>query len=108
MAAEVAGHWDDFPALYRRMAPRIVASLAMSQLHVDHGLIASRLLESWLARLGSGRAGGAGEGLACLVTVGPARVPRLQPGHFSAGNDLRAGDDLRHHRHPRTVAWHLG
>jgi hypothetical protein len=44
VAAEVADHWDDFPALYRRMTPRIVRLLATGRLHVDHGLIASRLL----------------------------------------------------------------
>lgn len=44
VAAEVTDHWDDFPALYRRMTPRIVRLLAMGRLHVDHGLIASRLL----------------------------------------------------------------
>ena len=43
VAAEVADHWDDFPALYRRMTPRIVRLLATGRLHVDHGLIASRL-----------------------------------------------------------------
>ena len=44
VAAEVTDHWDDFPALYRRMTPRIVRLLATGRLHVDHGLIASRLL----------------------------------------------------------------
>jgi hypothetical protein len=44
VAAEVPDHWDDFPALYRRMAPRIVHRLVTGRLHVDHGLIASRLL----------------------------------------------------------------
>jgi hypothetical protein len=44
VAAEVVGHWDDFAGLYRRMAPRIVRLLATGRLHVDHGLIASRLL----------------------------------------------------------------
>jgi hypothetical protein len=44
VAAEVTDHWDDFPALYRRMTPRIVRLLATGRLHVDHGLIASRLV----------------------------------------------------------------
>ncbi|MGV9268192.1 hypothetical protein ACWDRR_26405 [Kitasatospora sp. NPDC003701] len=44
VATTSAGHWDDFPALYRRMTPRIVRLLATDRLHVDHGLIASRLL----------------------------------------------------------------
>ncbi|MFE2722196.1 hypothetical protein [Kitasatospora sp. NPDC059327] len=44
VAAESEGHWDDFPALYRRMTPRVVRLLATDRLHVDHGLIASRLL----------------------------------------------------------------
>jgi hypothetical protein len=44
VAAEVIDHWDDFPALYRRMTPRIVRLLATGRLHVDHGLVASRLL----------------------------------------------------------------
>ena len=44
VAAEAIDHWDDFPALYRRMTPRIVRLLATGRLHVDHGLVASRLL----------------------------------------------------------------
>lgn len=44
VAAESIDHWDDFPALYRRMTPRIVRVLVTGRLHVDHGLIASRLL----------------------------------------------------------------
>ena len=44
VAAEVIDHWDDFPALYRRMTPRIVRLLVAGRLHVDHGLVASRLL----------------------------------------------------------------
>jgi hypothetical protein len=44
VAAEVTDRWDDFPAVYRRMTPRIVRLLATGRLHVDHGLIASRLL----------------------------------------------------------------
>jgi hypothetical protein len=44
VAAETTDHWDDFPALYRRMTPRIVRLLATGRLHLDHGLIASRLL----------------------------------------------------------------
>lgn len=50
VALEVPSHWGDFPALYRRMTPRIARSLAMGRLHVDPGLIASRLLEAgWRA-----------------------------------------------------------
>ncbi|MEV6393457.1 hypothetical protein AB0M39_01495 [Streptomyces sp. NPDC051907] len=44
VASESTDHWDDFTALYRRMTPRIVRQLATGQLHVDHGLVASRLL----------------------------------------------------------------
>lgn len=44
VAAEEPDHWDDFPGLYRRMTPRIVRRLATGHLHIDHGLIASRLL----------------------------------------------------------------
>lgn len=44
VAAQSTDHWDDFPALYRRMTPRIVRLLATGRLHVDHGLVASRLL----------------------------------------------------------------
>ncbi len=44
VAAEVPDHWDDFPGLYRRMTPRIVRLLATGRLHINHGLIASRLL----------------------------------------------------------------
>ncbi|MYS19888.1 hypothetical protein GA0115240_114421 [Streptomyces sp. DvalAA-14] len=43
-AARTPGHWSDFPALYRRMTPRIIRLLVRDRLHVDHGLIASRLL----------------------------------------------------------------
>ncbi|MEW2611245.1 hypothetical protein AB0937_13750 [Streptomyces sp. NPDC047880] len=44
VAAEVPSHWDDFPRLYRRLAPRIVRSAVTGRLHVDENLIASRLL----------------------------------------------------------------
>jgi hypothetical protein len=44
VAMEVTDHWTDFPSLYRRMTPRIIRLLATGRLHVDHGLIASRLL----------------------------------------------------------------
>ncbi|MEV6979117.1 hypothetical protein [Kitasatospora sp. NPDC093806] len=44
VAAKSSDHWEDFPALYRRMTPRIVRLLVTDRLHVDHGLIASRLL----------------------------------------------------------------
>jgi hypothetical protein len=46
VAAKEAGHWDDFPALYRRMTPRIVRLLATGRLHVDHGLVASQLVKA--------------------------------------------------------------
>ncbi|MDX2598492.1 hypothetical protein PV379_46530 [Streptomyces caniscabiei] len=39
---KVPDHWDDFPALYRRLTPRIVRLLVADRL--DHGLVASRLL----------------------------------------------------------------
>jgi hypothetical protein len=44
VAAEVPSHWDDFPRLYRRLAPRIVRSAVTGRLHVDENLIASRLV----------------------------------------------------------------
>jgi hypothetical protein len=44
VAAEAVDHWDHFLALYRRMTPRIVRLLVAGRLHVDHGLVASRLL----------------------------------------------------------------
>ncbi|HEX4063446.1 MAG TPA: hypothetical protein VHY58_20725 [Streptosporangiaceae bacterium] len=44
VATEVTDHWDDFPGLYHRLTPWIVRLLATGRLHVDHGLIASRLL----------------------------------------------------------------
>lgn len=46
VAAEATDHWGDFPSMYRRMTPRIVRSLAEGKLHVDHGLIATRLNEA--------------------------------------------------------------
>ncbi|MEV7780611.1 hypothetical protein [Kitasatospora sp. NPDC088351] len=46
VSAKSIGHWDDGPGLYRKMTPRIVRALATGRLHVDHGLIASRLLEA--------------------------------------------------------------
>lgn len=46
VAAEATDHWDNFSALYRRMTPQIVRLLAAGQLHIDHGLVASRLLEA--------------------------------------------------------------
>ncbi|WP_327189464.1 hypothetical protein [Streptomyces xinghaiensis] len=46
VASEVPSHWDDFTTLYRRMTPRIVRLLVTGRLHVDHGLIASRLLKA--------------------------------------------------------------
>ncbi|MGW0731178.1 hypothetical protein [Streptomyces sp. NPDC002851] len=44
VAAQSTDHWDDFPALYRRMTPRIVRLLVTGRQHIDHGLVASRLL----------------------------------------------------------------
>jgi hypothetical protein len=44
VAAEVPSHWDDFPRLYRRLAPRIIRSAVTGRLHVDENLIASRLV----------------------------------------------------------------
>ncbi|WP_328957763.1 hypothetical protein [Kitasatospora purpeofusca] len=44
VADEVTDHWDDFAALYRRLTARIVRLLTTGRLHVDHGLVASRLL----------------------------------------------------------------
>ncbi|MFJ4814623.1 hypothetical protein [Streptomyces sp. NPDC088801] len=44
VAAEVPSHWDDFPRLYRRLAPRIVRLAVTGRLHVDENLIASRLV----------------------------------------------------------------
>ncbi|WP_137233459.1 hypothetical protein [Streptomyces sp. BPSDS2] len=50
VAAEVPGHWEDFPRLYRRLAPRIIRSLVTDRLHVDEDLIASRLVQAgWTA-----------------------------------------------------------
>ncbi|MEU3937593.1 hypothetical protein AB0E85_37020 [Streptomyces sp. NPDC029044] len=46
VAAEVPSHWDDFPRLYRRLAPRIIRSAVTGRLHVDENLIASRLVEA--------------------------------------------------------------
>jgi hypothetical protein len=49
VAAKTTDHWDDFPALYRRMTPRIVRLLVTGRLQ-EHGLIASRLLAAdWRA-----------------------------------------------------------
>ncbi|GHF36487.1 hypothetical protein [Streptomyces morookaense] len=42
VACTTPDHWDDFPALYRRLTPRIVRLLIDDQL--DHGMFASRLL----------------------------------------------------------------
>jgi hypothetical protein len=44
VAVEVPDHWGDFPALYRRMTPRIVRLLTTGRMHGGHGQIASRLL----------------------------------------------------------------
>ncbi|MEV7021770.1 hypothetical protein [Kitasatospora sp. NPDC093558] len=45
VAIETPGHWDDFPGLYRRLAPRIVRGVIAGTLPVDHAWIAS-----WLVR----------------------------------------------------------
>ena len=55
VAAEVADHWDDFPALYRRMTPRIVRALATGRLHVEHGLIFYAMLRPLSRWVGLGR-----------------------------------------------------
>ncbi|WP_146258944.1 hypothetical protein [Streptomyces tateyamensis] len=44
VAVESIDHWDQFAALYRRLTPQIVRLLVTGRLHVDHGLVASRLL----------------------------------------------------------------
>ncbi|MFE1786359.1 hypothetical protein ACFW9F_28250 [Streptomyces sp. NPDC059506] len=46
VAARTPGHWDDFPRLYRRLAPRIVRPVVTGRLHVDEDLIASRLVQA--------------------------------------------------------------
>ncbi|MEV6589769.1 hypothetical protein [Streptomyces acidicola] len=46
VASEVPSHWDDFPRLYRRLAPRIIRSVVTGRLHADENLIATRLLEA--------------------------------------------------------------
>ncbi|MGW4382193.1 hypothetical protein [Kitasatospora sp. NPDC004531] len=43
-AAKGADLWDDFPTLYRRLAPRILRQLTTGRLLVDGPLIASRLV----------------------------------------------------------------
>ncbi|MFJ5925052.1 hypothetical protein ACIQF6_20855 [Kitasatospora sp. NPDC092948] len=43
-AAKTPASWDDFPTLYRRLAPRILRQLTTGRLAVDGPLIASRLL----------------------------------------------------------------
>ncbi|MBD9702900.1 hypothetical protein IHE56_12500 [Streptomyces sp. ID01-12c] len=42
VAHKAPDHWDDFPALYRRLTPRIVRLLVTDGL--DHGMVASRML----------------------------------------------------------------
>ncbi|UQA96468.1 hypothetical protein [Streptomyces halobius] len=42
VAIEVPDHWDDFPGLYRKLAPRIVRLLIAGEL--THSIVASRLL----------------------------------------------------------------
>lgn len=39
-------HWDDFGNLYRKLTPRIMASLVHDTLHVDEDLIADRLVQA--------------------------------------------------------------
>ncbi|MFF4340583.1 hypothetical protein ACFY00_11665 [Kitasatospora sp. NPDC001540] len=44
VAAKNPDHWDDFPTLYRRLAPRVLRQLTTGTLHIDSPLIASRLV----------------------------------------------------------------
>ncbi|MGW0857931.1 hypothetical protein [Streptomyces sp. NPDC002690] len=46
VAAKVPDHWEDFPRLYRRLAPRIIRLLVTGELHIDEELIASRLVQA--------------------------------------------------------------
>lgn len=46
VAHEGPDHWADFPALYRRMTPRIIRSMVTGNLHGDYGLLAQRLLDA--------------------------------------------------------------
>ncbi|MFD7639332.1 hypothetical protein ACFV4P_01630 [Kitasatospora sp. NPDC059795] len=49
-AAKSTDLWEDFPALYRRLAPRILRQLTTGRMRVDGPLIASRLLAAdWRA-----------------------------------------------------------
>ncbi|MER5862241.1 hypothetical protein [Kitasatospora sp. NPDC002040] len=43
-------HWEDFPGLFRRMAPAIVRAVIGNELHVDGAWVATRLVEAdWQA-----------------------------------------------------------
>lgn len=46
VATKTPGHWDDFPRLYRRLAPRIVRPVVTGRFHVDEELVASRLVRA--------------------------------------------------------------
>ncbi|MFJ5229111.1 hypothetical protein ACIQBJ_04335 [Kitasatospora sp. NPDC088391] len=43
VAAKRPEHWDDFPALYRRVAPRVLRLLTTGRLGVDGALVGDRL-----------------------------------------------------------------
>jgi hypothetical protein len=45
-AFEGPDHWDDFANLYKKLTPRIMASLVHDTLHVDEELIAERLIQA--------------------------------------------------------------
>ncbi|ROR45740.1 hypothetical protein [Kitasatospora cineracea] len=44
VAAKGPDHWEDFPTLYRRLAPRILRQLTTGTLAVDGPLVAARLV----------------------------------------------------------------
>ncbi|QKW18437.1 hypothetical protein HUT16_04580 [Kitasatospora sp. NA04385] len=44
VAMKSPGHWVDFPALYRRLAPRLLRQLTTGTLAVDGPLVAARLV----------------------------------------------------------------
>ncbi|WP_063857077.1 MULTISPECIES: hypothetical protein [unclassified Kitasatospora] len=50
VAAKNPDHWDDFPALYRRLLPRILRTFARGELLLDAGLVATRMCQAgWRA-----------------------------------------------------------
>ncbi|GGX44818.1 hypothetical protein [Streptomyces noursei] len=49
VAHEVPGHWDDFPGLYRKLAPRTVRFLVADKL--NHDMVASWFIAAeWRSR----------------------------------------------------------